>query len=76
MSGREEGSSKGRRVATALGFLSGVICCLDAVKEAGFYWPPADVWTALSHVKRMELGGGLALIAISLVVSITRGWNA
>jgi hypothetical protein len=61
---------KQRRVATAVGFLSGVLACLDALRDAKVSWPPDAVWAALTHPKRVELAGGLVLIAVSLIVSI------
>jgi len=65
-----ENAGKGRRFATALGFLSGVIACLDALRDVHTYWPPDTVWEALTHAKCVELAGGLMLMAVSLIVSI------
>ena len=65
-------SDKKLRVATAAGFLSGVLACLDAVREAKVLWPPDAVWEGLRHPQRLELGGGLALIVVTLVISALR----
>jgi len=63
---------KGIRVATAAGFLAGVLTCLDALRDAKVFWPPDAVWEVLQSPKRFELGFGIALIVISLIVSIAR----
>lgn len=63
-------SDKGRRVATALGFLSGVLACLDALRDAKVVWPPDAAWEALRHAQRLEFGGGLTLIVVTLIVSV------
>lgn len=61
---------KMRRVATAARFLSGVIPCLDALRDATLFWPPDAVWVSLRHPQRLELGGGIALIVVTLVTTI------
>jgi hypothetical protein len=61
---------KKRRVATAVAFLSGVLASLDAVRDARVYWPPDVVWEALRSPQRLELGGGIALILVTLVTSV------
>jgi hypothetical protein len=66
---------KTRRVATAVGFLSGVLACLDALRDARIFWPPGVVWQTLRHPQRLELGGGLALIVVTLVISTLRFRN-
>ncbi|MGA2100566.1 MAG: hypothetical protein ABSG34_05650 [Candidatus Sulfotelmatobacter sp.] len=63
---------KQRRVATAVGFLSGLLACLDALRDASVYWPPDEAWQALRHVQRLELGGGVALMVVTFVVSLVR----
>ncbi len=63
---------KKRRVATAAGFLSGVLACLDALRDARVFWPPDVVWDALRHPQRLELGAGIALIVVSFVTSVVR----
>ncbi|MGA7753707.1 MAG: hypothetical protein WCB05_12800 [Candidatus Sulfotelmatobacter sp.] len=63
---------KQRRVATAVGFLSGLLACLDALRDASVYWPPEESWQALRHVQRLELGGGVALMVVTFVVSLVR----
>jgi hypothetical protein len=66
---------KTRRVATAVGFLSGVLACLDALREVRTIWPPDVVWQTLPHPQRLELGGGLALIVVTLAISALRFRN-
>jgi hypothetical protein len=61
---------KKRRVATAVGFLSGVLACLDALRDARVLWPPDMVWEALRGPQRLELGAGIALIVVSFVTSV------
>jgi hypothetical protein len=65
-------ADKGMRVATAAGFLAGILACLDALRDVKVYWPPDAVWVVLQSPKRFELGFGIALIVISLIVSIAR----
>jgi hypothetical protein len=60
---------KQRRVATAVGFLSGVLACLDAMRDARILWPPDAAWAALRSPQRVELGGGLTLVMVTLVIS-------
>jgi hypothetical protein len=69
---------KKRRVATAVGFLSGVLACLDALRDARAFWPPDVVWEALRGPQRLELGAGIALIVVSFVISVLgapRNWD-
>jgi hypothetical protein len=61
---------KQRRVATASGFVSGVIACLDAVRDAKHVWPPDALWEGLRAPQRLELGAGMVLMMVSLVTSI------
>jgi hypothetical protein len=61
---------KKRRVATAAGFLSGMLACLDAMRELKEFWPPDVVWQALRSPQRLELGGGIALIVVTLLISL------
>jgi len=67
---------KKRRVATALGFLSGVLGSLDALRDARIFWPPDAVWEALRNPQRLELGGGIAVIVVTLVLTIARNRSA
>jgi hypothetical protein len=60
---------KSRRVATAVGFLSGMLASLDALHDAKVLWPPDVVWAALRSPQRLEFGAGIALIVVTLVVS-------
>ena len=61
---------KKRRVALAGIFLSGVLACLDAVKDQRDFWPPDLVWEALRNPQRLKLGAGVALMVVSLVTSV------
>jgi hypothetical protein len=63
-------ASKERRIATAVGFLSGAIACLGALRDAPETWPPDAVWRELSRPHRLELLGGIALIIVTFVISI------
>jgi hypothetical protein len=63
---------KKRRVATAVGFLSGMLAVLDALRDARILWPPDALWEALLGPQRLELGAGLALMVVTLIVSIAR----
>jgi hypothetical protein len=63
---------KKRRVATAAGFLSGVLACLDALRDARIFWPPDAVWEALRNPQRLELGAGITLIVVSIVLAVVR----
>jgi len=63
---------KKRRVATATGFLSGVLACLDALRDASVFWPPEVVWAALRRPHKLELCGGLAMTVVTLITSLTR----
>jgi hypothetical protein len=63
---------KKRRVATAGGFVSGVIACLDAVREATIVWPPDALWAGLRGPQRLELGAGIVLIVVALAASALR----
>jgi hypothetical protein len=60
---------KKRRVAVAGIFLSGVLACLDAIKDARIFWPPDVVWEGLRNPNRLKLGAGIALIVVSFVTS-------
>jgi hypothetical protein len=61
---------KTRRVAIAAGFLSGVLACMDAVRDAGILWPLDALWEALRSPQRLELGVGIALTIVSFVTSL------
>jgi hypothetical protein len=60
---------KKRRVATAVGFVSGVLTCLDGMRDAKIVWPPDAVWGALRGPQRLELGAGIALMVVTLAIS-------
>jgi hypothetical protein len=61
-----------RRLETAVGFLAGAIACLHALADRAVYWPPDVVWAGLSPPQHLEFGGGLALIMVTLVISVVR----
>lgn len=67
---------KKRRVATAGIFLSGVLACLDAAKDARIFWPPDVVWEGLRNPNRLKLGAGIALIVVSFVTSVLKRRSA
>lgn len=64
--------SRKQRVANAVGFLSGLFACMDALRAASVSWPPNLVWTDLSSAHRLELGGGIVLMVVTLVVSMVK----
>jgi hypothetical protein len=66
-------SDRQQRVATAVGFLAGVLAALNALRDQKVLWPPDVVWAALRGLQRLELGCGIALIVVTLVISIVRG---
>jgi hypothetical protein len=61
-------SEKKKRVTNAVGFLSGVLACMDAVRETRVFWPPGEFWEGLRHGQRVEFGAGIALIVVSIVL--------
>jgi len=65
-------ADQGRRLGTAAGFLCGLLACLDVLKDARVLWPPAALWNGLQHPQRLLLGGGIALILVSVVFSLRR----
>jgi hypothetical protein len=65
-------SEKKRRVAMAGMFLSGMLACLDAVKDARIFWPPDVVWEGLNNPNRLKLGAGIALTVVSFVMSVVQ----
>jgi hypothetical protein len=64
--------SKKQRITNAVGFLSGLFACMDALRNAGVSWPPSEVWAELGGPHRLELGGGIALMVVTLVVSVAK----
>ena len=68
----EKESQRGWRVATAVGFLAGMLAVLDAVRDSKVLWPPGELWSTLQHGQRVELGTGIALIIIVLVITVVR----
>jgi hypothetical protein len=65
-------SSKERRVANAVGFIAGVLACLNALRDAKVLWPPDAAWAQLTYAHRLEFGIGMALILGTLITSNTR----
>ncbi|HTZ81591.1 MAG TPA: hypothetical protein VMB66_00275 [Candidatus Acidoferrales bacterium] len=70
------GEEKTVRVATAVGFLAGVIACLDAIRDVKTLWPPDALWQILPHPRRLELVAGIALIVVSLIITSFRTTTA
>ncbi len=69
-------SEKKRRVANALGFVSGVIASLDAIRDQNILWPPSVLWDVLRHPQRIELAAGIMLMVVTLVLAIVRKQSA
>jgi HTH-type transcriptional regulator/antitoxin HigA len=65
-------SEKKKRVTNAVGFLSGVLACMDAVRETRIFWPLDEFWEGLRHAQRVEFGAGVALIVVSIVLMSMR----
>lgn len=63
---------KKRRIATATGFLSGILACMDALRDATVSWPPEAVWAAIRRPHKLELCGGIAMIVVTLIISVKR----
>jgi len=61
-----------RRALTAAGFLSGVLACLDALRDARVVWPVTAAWDLLSNPQRLEFAGGIALMMVTILVSLMR----
>jgi len=59
-----------RRVASAILFLFGLIASMNAVRDERVLWPPAALWAVLSPPHRLQLCGGIALILVSLFMTI------
>ncbi len=53
-------------------FLSGVIACLDALRDAKIVWPPDEAWAGLRGPQRLELSAGVVLMVVALVTSVVR----
>jgi hypothetical protein len=65
-------SRKESRVGTAVGFLSGLLACMNALRDASVTWPPDAAWEQMSHPHRLEFAGGAALIIATLVITVVR----
>ena len=65
-------SDKKQRAATAIGFISGLLACLDPLRDLREWWPPDEVWSTLRPPQRLEFGAGIALIVVTLVISTVR----
>ena len=63
---------KKRRIATATGFLSGVLACMDALRDATVSWPPAAIWSVMRRPHKVEFCGGIAMILVTFLMSIRR----
>ena len=63
-------SDKKRRLTNAVGFLGGVLACLDALHDTRIFWPLSVLWQGLRGPLRLELGGGVALIVVTLTLSL------
>ena len=61
---------KKRRVTRALGFVSGVIASMDAIRDQKVLWPPSELWEALRNVQRVELAAGVVLILASVLLNV------
>ncbi|MGA7908332.1 MAG: hypothetical protein WCA16_13070 [Candidatus Sulfotelmatobacter sp.] len=69
-------ADKTRRLANALGFLAGVLASLDALRDTKLFWPPAVLWDRLQHAQRLELGGGITLMVVSMIFAVVRRRSA
>jgi hypothetical protein len=67
---------KKRRVATAAGFLSGVLACLDALRDKSALWPPDVVWQSLRNPQKLEFGAGVVLMLVTIAIAALRGHSA
>jgi hypothetical protein len=65
-------ANKSWRVANAVVFLCGVYACLYPLRDAKVVWPPDVLWHSLRNPQRLEFGGGLALIVVTIVLSVIR----
>ena len=45
---------------------------MSALRDAKVLWPLDELWRALQHLQRLELGSGIALIGIALVIAAVR----
>jgi hypothetical protein len=61
------------RAMRAAVFLIGVLACLDVLRDNRVLWPPDVLWAGLRSQQRLELGGGIALILVTLLSSVLRG---
>jgi hypothetical protein len=57
-------------VATAAGFLLGVLACLDVLRDKRVLWPPDLLWASLRSAQRFELGTGVVLILATVLTSV------
>ena len=65
-------SPKGRRAASAVLFLFGILAAGKALSGATVAWPPAVVWAQLSNPHRVQLCGGIALMLIAFFLTVMR----
>jgi hypothetical protein len=52
-------SDKKQRVATAVGFISGLLATLDALHDLRSWWPPDEVWLCCGLRSGWSWPGGL-----------------
>lgn len=65
-------SPKGRRAASAVLFLFGVLASAKALTDATVAWPPSTVWSQLRNPHKFQLCGGIAVILVSLIMFFLR----
>ena len=53
-------------------FVSGVIACLGALRDAKVVWPPDAAWAGLRGPQRLEVAAGIVLMVVALVTSALR----
>jgi hypothetical protein len=46
------------------------------MREANVFWPPDAVWEAMNRPHRLEFGAGIALIVVTLIVSVVQRRSA
>jgi hypothetical protein len=61
---------KNLRILSAVGFLAGVLACLDAVRDARVLWPLEALWNVLPHRQHLELVAGIAVILVTIVTNL------
>ena len=64
--------TKGRRLASAVLFLFGVMASMRALSDATVAWPVADVWAQLNNPHKLQLCGGIASMLVASVMFFVR----